>query len=641
MSRVDYEKALKQGEKEYRLATMHNEDPYLPVLDLILAEREVESQIPLGLVTIPLDLVSGTYSSGRTQAFARNFMPIMGTDSEFASKWGFLYDELAEEGLKEPIKAFEFMNKFYVMEGNKRVSVLKCLGAVSIEGNVIRIVPKYDPLDEEVRIYHEFLKFYELTGFYNLQITKEGNYLRILKYTGHDEETKWTDEEKEDFQSLYFYFEQEMKEKGMKKLSIKAGDAIAEYLEIYPYSEVKNKTPEELKKDISKLWDEFLMLDEETEANIILDPTLESQKQTLISKVNAVKSDLKVAFVHATIFTNSVWNYLHELGRNYVQDVFGEKIITTSYESADEEDADEIMEKAVADGNKLIFSTSSILNNAAIKIALKYPDIKVLNCALNINHKNVRNYYVRMYEARFISGAIAGSLSRSGLIGYSAEYPTKGTILDINAFALGAQMTNPDAKVILRWTTSEDTDPYQYFVDRGADIILGQRLLNSKDIRKDYGLFKRDDDGNYINLAMPLRHWGKMYEIIIDSVLKGTYKNDDDLSGNQAVNYFWGMSSGVVDIIYSHNMPTGAKRLLHTLRRGIKDRSIDPFIGPIYSQDGTRICDEGKRISPEDNVSIDWLVDNVEGHIPQIDELSTEAKNTAMAIIDGDDETLK
>ncbi|MBR6345597.1 MAG: BMP family ABC transporter substrate-binding protein, partial [Lachnospiraceae bacterium] len=207
MSLVEYNKALKLGEKEYRAAVSKGQSPYLPVLDDILEHVRTDAQVSLGLVSVPISSVVGTYSAGRTTAFARNFMPILENGSEFATKWGALYDALEEEGLRDPIKAYEFNNKFYVMEGNKRVSVLKYMGAVSVEANVTRVIPKKDENDPEIRKYYEFLDFYELTGINYVNVLKEGTYQKLLIGTGHDLTTKWSEEDKQDFNSVYYYFD--------------------------------------------------------------------------------------------------------------------------------------------------------------------------------------------------------------------------------------------------------------------------------------------------------------------------------------------------------------------------------------------------------------------------------------------------
>ena len=83
----EYGKAQKLGQKDYREKMLHGQSPFLPVLDDILKNVQVENQLPLGLVEIPIKLVVGTKTAGRTAAFASNFMPLLDLKSEFGSKW--------------------------------------------------------------------------------------------------------------------------------------------------------------------------------------------------------------------------------------------------------------------------------------------------------------------------------------------------------------------------------------------------------------------------------------------------------------------------------------------------------------------------------------------------------------------------
>ena len=82
----EYGKAQKLGQKDYREKMLHGQSPFLPVLDDILKNVQVENQLPLGLVEIPIKLVVGTKTAGRTAAFASNFMPLLDLNSEFGSK---------------------------------------------------------------------------------------------------------------------------------------------------------------------------------------------------------------------------------------------------------------------------------------------------------------------------------------------------------------------------------------------------------------------------------------------------------------------------------------------------------------------------------------------------------------------------
>ena len=141
MNLEEYGKALKLGKREVAVRKAEGLYPYLEVLDDIPEAANSIMEYPLGLVQIPTDQIVGTKTEGRSQAFAANFMPILGEESEFARKWANLCESHLTEGIRDPIKAYEFMNKFYVLEGNKRVSVLKYFDAVSIPGTVTRIVP--------------------------------------------------------------------------------------------------------------------------------------------------------------------------------------------------------------------------------------------------------------------------------------------------------------------------------------------------------------------------------------------------------------------------------------------------------------------------------------------------------------------
>ena len=142
MASEEYMKAYKSGKKEYQYRMMHGMSPTLQVLDDIMPPNGAYSEMPLGLVQIPIDQIVGTKTGGRSSAFAANFMPILKAGTEFEAKWSVLCKSHEEEGIREPIKAYEYMNRYYVEEENKRVSLLKYFGADSIYARVTRIMPK-------------------------------------------------------------------------------------------------------------------------------------------------------------------------------------------------------------------------------------------------------------------------------------------------------------------------------------------------------------------------------------------------------------------------------------------------------------------------------------------------------------------
>lgn len=185
MSRADailqYERAYKQGLKYYNACTARGENPYPAVLDTILDESRCAGKMKIGLVDIPLDLVVGTTTAGRKAAFAGDFLPLLDPETEFGTKWVNLcaaHLDISGTGINDPIVCNEYMGKFYVTEGNKRVSVLKSYDAATIPGIVTRIIPAYSD-DPAVQVYYEFMEFYKLSQGYEVQIRRLGGFTRL------------------------------------------------------------------------------------------------------------------------------------------------------------------------------------------------------------------------------------------------------------------------------------------------------------------------------------------------------------------------------------------------------------------------------------------------------------------------------
>lgn len=620
MAFTDYQKALKAGEKTFKTCSSKGDYPYLPVLEDMLAKEKSKSQIRLGLVEIPVELIAGTYTSGRTTAFSRDFMPLLESDTEFASKWSHLYDSLKEEGQRDPIVAFEYMNRFYIVEGNKRVSVQKFMGAVSIEANVTRIIPQRTD-SKENRIYFEFLDFYAKTKINYILMHNEGSFEKLYRLIHPDESVPFTEEEALDFKFIYSAFRKEYLEKGGLKLKSTIGNALLTYIEIFGYEDVKKKTSQEIKKDFGRIWSELVMLSDEKPFSMIMDPTEESQKKALTKYIPGSTHTLKVAFVYYKEPKISGWSYCHEIGREYVDKIFGDKIETKAFSTYDSTDI-QLLENIIAEGYKVIFTTTPVLNAISLKCAVEHPDVIILNCSLNTAFRHVRTYYLRIFEAKFIIGAIAGIMTNENRIGYIADYPIYGMPASINAFALGVKLVNPRAKVYLDWSTMKDGhDPFECFIRHDVDIVSNRDISAPIQQSREYGLYGLRDETRY-NIAMPVWNWGIMYEHLIRSVLNGAWKNDENANGIHALNYYWGMSSDVIDVVFSQKIPSGTRQLIWILMNQIKSGVFNPFSSEILDQEGNKRNEDGHVMTAEEIINMDWLVDNVRGNIPAISELA-------------------
>ena len=116
MSLEDYNSARKLAQKASRAAMANGKYPYLPALDEFISRGDISGEMPLGIVDIPLNKIAGTKTAGRKNSFANNFMPLLDDNTEFASKWSNLYESQLEEGIRDPIVAYEYMTRYYVME---------------------------------------------------------------------------------------------------------------------------------------------------------------------------------------------------------------------------------------------------------------------------------------------------------------------------------------------------------------------------------------------------------------------------------------------------------------------------------------------------------------------------------------------
>ena len=125
---------------------------------------------------------------------------------------------------------------------------------------------------------------------------------------------------------------------------------------------------------------------------------------------------------------------------------------------------------------------------------------------------------------------------------------------------------------------------------------------------------------------MPLWHWGKFYEQLIWAIMSGNWKYDDDPSVKKAINYWWGMSEGVVDVVLSKYLPIGLKRLAGLLKTSICTEAFNPFAGVLYSQAGIVTSDPNQSLPPNQIMTMDWLAENVIGTIPPKEELKEQAE---------------
>jgi len=622
----EYSLALKKGKQELRELSAAGRDTHPLVLDELLPPNASDVIVDVGLMEIPAERIVGVKSAGRVTAFTPSFRPLLEGKTEFANKWIHLCKaHLGATGIQDPILCYEYLGNFYVQEGNKRVSVLRHFGAPRIPSHVRRVVPAMSE-DPRIRAYYEFLDFFKVSRLYTVQFRRPGDYARLLKHLGKKPDEGWTEDERRNFNAYYHYFQDAFHALNKEGEDILCEDALLLWLELYPYQDLGRLTATELKNTLSKLWEDVRTTSREDSVQVET-KAQDGAKANILERIFDVPDRLNIAFVHQMNPEESIWVASHEEGRRYIESVFGNKIQVRSYFNASNPElAENTIRQAVEEGAQVVFTPAPPLSRATLKAALAYPKVRFLNCSVSQPYSSIRTYYGRIYEAKFITGAIAGAMANNDRIGYIASYPIFGTPASINAFALGAQMTNPRAQIELRWTCVDGTPQADFFAD-GIRVISNRNVPNRQQLNQDfcnYGTYLVDDMGELIPLGSPVWVWGKFYEFVIRNVFNGGWKFDKTEA--KALNYWLGMDSGVIDLDLSRKIPAGIRQMAKILCHNMIEGRMDPFHRRIVAQDGTVKNDGSTTFTPEQLIRMDWLCENVIGEIPPFEEIQPRSQ---------------
>ena len=386
-----------------------------------------------------------------------------------------------------------------------------------------------------------------------------------------------------------------------------------------------------MRRDLDKIWDELLLKAHGDRIDLVEKP-VEQEKPAvklfdwLKGSENIEPEMLKIAFIYPKTRESSSWVYAHELGRMYLEQKYGGKLQTVVFNNAstDSQVAQDIS-LAVASGCNVIFTTSPQMAAQSVKAAVENPQIRVFNCSVNVSYSSICTYYARTYEAKFLMGALAAAMCEGDELGYIADYPIYGRVSNINAFALGARMINPRARVHLTWSGLENDRSREELEQAGITWISGDDTITPKRASREFGLYHCLPDGTVENLATPICDWGKCYVQLVEMICRGM-ADAERQKGKKAVNYWWGMSADVIDVICSDSLPRYTKRLIRFLKSSICGGRFQIFEGEFETQNGDIVGEEGRSLTPEEIVKMDWLAANIVGTIPPVEAFKPEAR---------------
>jgi simple sugar transport system substrate-binding protein len=330
---------------------------------------------------------------------------------------------------------------------------------------------------------------------------------------------------------------------------------------------------------------------------------------------------LKAAWIYIGPVGDGGWSFQHDLGRKAVQAEFGDRVSTSFVEKVAYGDAERVIRDLASQGNKVIFATSFGYMDAMAKVAAEFPDVKFEHATGYKTGPNLNVYDARFYHDTYVSGILAGSMTKTNTLGFVGSFPIPEVLRNINSFTLGAQSVNPKVKVRVVWISSwfdpeKEGAAAQELINRGADVLLqntdSTAVLQTAAKNKKFA-FGWDSDMSTVapeaHLASNIVDWAPYYKKTLASALDGSWKG-----GQRTI---WGKPEGANAVIkINEAIPEPARKKAAEVAAAIKGGSFDPFTGPIVDNTGKERLAKDTKASQEWKDKVDFFVKGVEGKVP-------------------------
>lgn len=345
-----------------------------------------------------------------------------------------------------------------------------------------------------------------------------------------------------------------------------------------------------------------------------------SAAAVLSMAAGAAQAATKVCFIYVGSKTDGGWNQAHDIGRQEVENHFGDEVETAFLENISEgPDAERAIERFARSGCNLIFTTSFGFMDPTLKVAEKFPDVKFEHATGYKTAENVTSYNSRFYQGRYIAGMIAGKMSEKGVAGYIASFPIPEVVQGINAFLLGAQTVNTDFTIKVVWVNTwfdpgKEADAAKALIDQGVDILTQHTDSTAPmQVAAERGIkaFGQASDmieaGPETQLTSIVDTWGPYYIKRTQAVMDGTWESQSSWDG---------LKEGILSMAPYANMPDDVKQMAMDLEAKVANGEIHPFTGPINKQDGSVWLKEGEVADDGTLLGMNFYVEGVDDQLP-------------------------
>lgn len=329
---------------------------------------------------------------------------------------------------------------------------------------------------------------------------------------------------------------------------------------------------------------------------------------------------LKVGFVYVSPTGEAGWTLTHDIGRQHLEEVFGDKIETTFVESVPEgADAERVITQLAKSGHDIIFTTSFGYMNATLKVAKRFPNVKFEHATGYKRSKNVATYFDRIYEARYLTGIVAAHMSESDVLGYIGAFPIPEVVRGINAFTLGAQSVKPDIKVKVLWINTwfdpaKEREAAESLINQKADVLTfhadSPSTVQTAENAGVYAVGYHSDMSSYgekAHLTAAVHNWNEYYVDRINAVMDGSWTSTDTWKG---------ISANMTQLApINAAVPAEVVAEVMAAKEKIAAGELHPFQGPLFNQAGEQVVPEGQALDDGTLLGMDYYVAGVEGKL--------------------------
>ncbi len=317
------------------------------------------------------------------------------------------------------------------------------------------------------------------------------------------------------------------------------------------------------------------------------------------------------------------WGHALAAGLEPIKAAYGDKVKVTIVENIPEgPDADRIMNKTVADGNKFLIAGSFGYQNGALQIARRNPDVTVLHASGFQVAPNFSPFAAKYFQGTYLLGMAAAAMSKTGKLGSVSAFAIPELITSINAFTLGAQAVNPNVEVSVVWVNSwfdpaKEQEAAKALIAQKCDVIFSNAQDTPSVISacEEAGVYSFNLNSSMKSYAPKTylgcvsTDWSPFFKASVDAHLAGTFKG---------ANTFLGVADKVVEVVdWNAAIPAETMTKIKAAEAKIADGSLSPFTGPISKADGSEGVAAGKTLTDGEIVAMDWHVKGVTTPLPK------------------------